>query len=127
MASKNMTLNEVKSIGDQLFAIWDTAKLDIHLSGIALFHLVSLKSKFQEQLINAQEAIAAIAHNCDGVDQPDGSIKIPEANLAEANRALRELGDGVIQIEYTPIVIRSEDNLPVELMEVLIGFIEIQE
>lgn len=127
MATKSMTLNQVKNLGDTVFANWDEAKNSIHLSGIALFRLITLKTKIMSELDRAQEAIAAIAYNCGGEEQPNGTIKIPDERLPEANRALRELGNEVIEIEYTPVVFRDCDSMPITLMEALIDFIEIQE
>lgn len=127
MATKNLSLNRIKTIGDAVFADWEQEKRDIRVSATTLFRLISLKTKLNDELVKAQEAVAAIAHNCGGVDQEDGTIKVPEERMADANRALRELGEENIEIEYSPIIIREGDEVPITLMEALLDFIEIQE
>lgn len=127
MATKSITLNQAKTISDILFANWENDKSSLKVSSITLFRLISLKNTLQNEMLKTQEAIAAIAYNCGGEDQPDGTIKVPDERMPEANRALRELGDEVLDIEYSPIILREEDSIPVALMEALMEFIEIKE
>lgn len=127
MATKSITLNQARAIGDTLFANWESDKASLKVSSITLFRLISLKNTLQTKMAETQEAIAAIAYNCGGEDQPDGTIKVPEERMPEANRALRELGEEVLEIEYSPIILREEDSIPVSLMEALMEFIEIKE
>lgn len=127
MAIKSMTLNEVKALGDTFFPIWEKTKNEIKVSGVAQFRLISLRKVLAEHLDRANEAMVSIAHNCGGVDQQDGSIKIPEEKIPEANRALREMSEETVDIEYSPIPFRDEDFMPIGLMECLIDFLEIKE
>lgn len=127
MAIKSMTLNEVKALGDAFFPAWEASKNDIKVSGVAQFRLVSLRKVLAEHLERANEAMVTIAHNCGGVDQQDGTIKIPDDKIPEANRALREMSEEIVDIEYSPVPFRDEDKMPMELMECLIDFLEIIE
>ena len=127
MATKSITLNQAKTISDILFANWENDKSSLKVSSITLFRLISLKNTLQNEMLKTQEALAAIAYNCGGEDQLDGTIKVPDERMPEANRALRELGDEVLDIEYSPIILREEDSIPVALMEALMEFIEIKE
>lgn len=127
MAIKSMSLNEVKIIGDSLFANWEATKSDVHISGTSQFRLICLKKTLQTELEKTQETMLSIAHNCGGIEQPDGTVKIPDERIPEANRALREMGEEIIDIEYSPIILRDEDSMPIELMECIADFIEIKE
>lgn len=122
--TKQMKNGDVRQIAYELEGIWNQQKNEIKISGRALYNLIALKKRLQEESTVITESFMVIGQNNGGVLQENGSMKIPDENIAEVNKLLSEVANEEISIEYSPIKLVDSDNLPSELMELLFDFIE---
>ena len=120
---KTLTTAEVRQIGAQLVMNWEAGKNDIKLTGRALYNLIALKKILENKLGVIEETLATIALQHGGQQQEDGSIMIPAETRAEANKALIEMGQETIEIDYNEIVIDDATMLPIPIFEAIFDFV----
>lgn len=123
---KKMTLGEVMAISQFLIANWDQQKSEIKLGGRAVYALIKLKNNLMDEFKKAQEATRTIVMAHGGVEQDDGSIKVPDNEIGPANAELNELQREEVKIDYIPIPLGESDSLPLDFMDALFEFIEMK-
>lgn len=127
MSKISLSTVEVRNIGTNLFPNWEKQKDEIKLKGRSLYRLIALKKTLEAHLTTVEETLMALAKQHNGVPQENGTIVIPPEHREAANAAFREFGEEMIEIEYQPIVLAEEDNLPVDIFDSLFTFIEYTE
>lgn len=124
---KTLTINDIQGIAQVLFPVWNTNQAAIKLSAKSMYRLISLKKILETEVGKIQEAVAKIAEDHGGTPKEMGGYDIPDDKIAETNEALFELSKETVDIEFQPIVIDSESELPPTVMEVLFDFLEVVE
>lgn len=124
---KTLTINEIQTIGQAFFPIWNGEQSSIKLPAKSMYRLISLKKTLENEITKIQEAVAKIAEDNGGVPKETGGYDIPDEKIADTNKALFELSRETVDIEYQPIVIAGDSELPPVLMDVLFDFLEVVE
>lgn len=125
MATKTMKNGDIRQIAFDLSQRWESSKSNIKLSGKATYALIGLKRKLLSIGDEITEAFGTVGLALGGKVDEMGMLKIPDDKIDEANKQLTEIAVQTQEIEFTPIVLNEEDELPMELMDILYDFIEI--
>lgn len=124
--TKELTNGQLREIGFALAKAWNSQKAQIKLTGKDLFHLLQLKHEIDQQNSVLNEAFMAIGEAHGGTPNEQGNLQIPEDEVAAVNKELTEIALQKTSIEYTPIKIKEDSGLPVDLMEILLDFLEVE-
>lgn len=130
MAKKvtKITVGQLTSIAPALLRSWDEHKAKINMRGKILFAFIGLKKDLEKRLAEAQETIALIAEQHDGVFKEEiGGFEIPEEKRAACNKAIDEVVKEEIEIAHTPIVLNENEFLPAEILDAIYDFVEMAE
>lgn len=126
MATKTLPLGQMGNIATIFMNQWEQHKGEVRLSGKSLYSLLAIRKIATEQLQQLQETAFTLAKNAGGTEMQNGGIKVPDDKVDEVNRELNDLQNSDFTLEYTPIVIGDNDNLPIAFMEALYEFIELK-
>lgn len=122
---KTITINELTFVASGLMRVWNSHKASLQMKGKSLFNLVGLKKEFETHLSQSQETVAALAEQHGGIfKQEIGGYEIPLDHQEAANVAITEFSKTNIDINYNPIIIRDEDIVPAELLELIFEYVE---
>lgn len=124
MNTITMKNGDIRQISFTLESSWDSMKGAIKVSGKALYSIIAIKRKLSELANVITESFLVIGQNHGGEVQPDGSLKIPDENIPEVNNLLTEIAMEEQTVEFKPIVLGENDDIPAGLMELLFDFIE---
>lgn len=124
---KTLTINEIQTIGQVFFPIWNTEQSSIKLPAKSMYRLISLKKNLENEINKIQEAVAKIAEDNGGIPKETGGYDIPDEKIAETNKALFELSRETVDLEYQPIVIDGNSEVPPAIMDVMFDFLEVVE
>lgn len=127
MATITMKNGDIRQIGFELNTNWQAIKGELKVSGKAMYAIISLKKRITELTDMVTESFLTVGQNLGGVVQQDGSLKIPDENIEEANKQLTEIALETQEIEYKPIILHEEDSVPTDIMELLFDFIEMED
>lgn len=125
---KEISLNEIQNIYAAIFQDWHRFQENIKLDPKNLYNLIKLKKTILNEVEQMQETLRNFISSIDGVTiNADGTFKIPEDKIVDTNVKLNEMGAIIVEIEYTPIkIISEEQKIPIEVMEALFDFIEVE-
>lgn len=124
---KTLTINDIQSIGQIFFPMWNADQKAFKLPAKGMYRLISLKKTFENEITKIQEAVAKIAEDHGGVPKETGGYDIPEDKIADTNQALLELSKETVDIEFQPILLDGDSELPPSVMDVLFDFLEVVE
>lgn len=126
---KTLTLRtgELQQISLALFQGWDSYKNKVNLTPKALYSLIALKRNIETHARTLQDTVNALAEKNGGIVQPNGSFEIPDEKKIGLQDALNEFAKEQVEIEYRPICLGENDQLPIELMDILFQFLEMAE
>lgn len=123
---KQISIAELRSRGEILFASWEKDKQEIKINAKQLYRIIKLKAIIEEELRKAQTAINVVAEQNGGELQPEGGYKIPSDKIPIVNAQLADIAAEMIDIEYTPIQFKEDDIIPADIMDALFPFIEME-
>lgn len=124
MATISMKNGDIRQISFTLDSSWDSMKGSIRVSGKTLYSIIALKRKLSDMANVITESFIVVGQNHGGQPQQDGSLKIPDENIPEVNKLLTEIAVEEQTIDFKPIVLNENDDIPAGLMELLFDFIE---
>ena len=124
---KTMNTFEVRTLAENLITKWEDQKMNIPVSGKALFHIMGVKKTLKSHLRTIGDTLNLLATQHGGEPQANGQFKIPNEQIEDLNKELADFYATEIDIEFTPITLSETDELPVDLMEALYDFIEMAE
>ena len=124
--NKTLTTAQMREIGGQLFGSWEEHKKDIKLTPKALYSLIALKKNIEAKLTVIEETLMELALQYGGEPQPNGSITIPPEKRMEANVAFQDMGDEIIEIDFSPIILQDDSVVPLPIYEALFDFIVLE-
>lgn len=123
---KQISIAELRSRGEILFASWEKDKQEIKINAKQLYRIIKLKAIIEEELRKAQTAINVVAEQNGGELQPEGGYKIPSDKIPIVNAQLADIAAEMIDIEYTPIQLKEDDVISADIMDALFPFIEME-
>lgn len=126
MAEKKITVGEVAALAQFLIGNWDDHKNEIKLSGRSVYALIGLKNSLMSEFRKLQEATRTVVLAHGGVEQDDGNIKVPDAEIGATNMELAEMHREETTLTFTPIIVTDNDSLPLDFMDALFNFIELK-
>lgn len=126
MATLMMKNGDIRAMGMELAATWQTARTNLKLSGKSTFALIGIKKQIEELTDKLNEAFLSVGLSHDGKVQEDGSIRVPPERIEEVNKKLTEIATEETMIDYTPIAIGDDDQMPTDLMDLFFNFIEMK-
>lgn len=118
---------EVRGMAETLFGAWENSKNDLKISGRALYNLIGLKKELEKMAIQLQDTITELALQNGGSPMENGAIQIPEDKKDYVNEKLLEFSNEVLEIEYSPVVLREEDSIPPAILEAIFEFVEFRD
>ncbi len=121
-----MRIDEIESIFSFFLREWQNLSREIKLSNKSLYNLITLKKTFENKHYAIQETVIAIMKSNGAVENESGELQVPEENISKVNKELMDLGNQNDKIEGDEIIIRDEDFIPSQLMEILYDFIVIE-
>lgn len=124
---KTMTTGELQMKGNLILNNWDSYKNDIKLTSANLYRLIGLKHQIQDHMVKIAETVTTVVEQHNGERNQDGSLSVPPEKVDEVNKILDDLAKETVEIEYQEVKVRSEDSLPIELMESIFDFIVVEE
>lgn len=124
---KSIKIEELRVNGLALLNEWNDSINDVHLTMKSMYALLKLKKSIENEFNRVNDLIRIIAEKYGATINQDGSFKIPQEHIKEANKELDELGQTDIDFEYTPVTIREEDNVPPKMFEAILDFVELED
>lgn len=124
---KTMTAAEIRRIAFELLEGWNNIRKDIRLSPRQLYNLMGLKKSLEQEYLKINDTLVTIMEQHEGKPTEQGGYQVPPEHVQEVNALLQSFGEETVEIEFSPVRVRNEDNLPVEAMELLFEFIEIED
>lgn len=124
---KTMKNGDLRAMGLALGQIWNTKKHEIKMTGKNTLYLLKLKSEIDKQNVIINDAFMAIGSTHGGTMSEEGNMTIPKEEIEAVNKELREIAEESTDIEYTPLKIEEDDQLPLEIMEILLPFIDLED
>lgn len=121
---KAITTGEIRKICEDLFPIWEESRKQIKCSGKTTYNIIKLKKELEKHLITIQDTVMTMAEQSGGIRQDNGSYRVPEDKVEELNTKLSEFSESTIEIEYSPIALSENDEIPPVVMDALFDFIE---
>lgn len=125
---KNLTLLQVRMIAEPLAQNWDNFSKELHINSKALYQLIGLKKTLLEEGQKINDTIIELFKSQDCVmnNEQTGFI-IPPEKQESINKMLQEFYAETTTIDYKPIILVEEDQIPTELMDLLFEFIEFKD
>lgn len=124
---KTLTAAELRRIAGEILENWENHKTSIHLKPKDMYHLVGLKKTLEQHFFQVNDALILMLESHGATPNANGGYVIPPENREEVQKLMNELGAETIDIEYTPIVLREEDHIDVEILDAFYEFIEFQD
>lgn len=124
---KSIKIEELRVNGLALLNEWNDNINDVHLTMKSMYALLKLKKSIENEFNRVNDLIRIIAEKYGATINQDGSFKIPQEHIAEANKELDELGQTDIDFEYTPVTVKEEDNIPPKMFEAILDFVELED
>lgn len=88
--------------------------------------MLKIKQQIEEKTRLINQAFMAVGERFGGTVNEQGNLQIPQENIPTVNTELESVAAQEDNIEYTPIVLKDEEKLPVEIMEAFLPFIELE-
>lgn len=124
---KQIQTGKLKTIAEGVVVNWDAMKSDIKLNSKALYNLIGLKKNLMEKGQQINDTLVQLFESNDCKLNDDGTgFLIPNDKQEKMSQLLIEFYDQIAYIDYQPIIIKEEDSLPADLMDLLFDFIEFQ-
>lgn len=124
---KSIKIEELRVNGLALLNEWNDNINDVHLTMKSMYALLKLKKSIENEFNRVNDLIRIIAEKYGATINQDGSFKIPQEHIAEANKELDELGQTDIDFEYTPVTVKEEDHIPPKMFEAILDFVELED
>lgn len=124
---KTLSTFELREVSEALIMAWEADRLQIKVTGKALYNLVGLKRTLENELKVVGDSLTLLATQHGGEPMQNGQFKIPDDKIGDLNKALEDLYKTEVEIEYQPIKISEADSLPISIMEPIFDFLELSE
>lgn len=121
-----LTSENIVNLTGTLSKYWDEWKNHFNSSMRNLYNLIGIKNILVERTKDIQEALKAVALT-NGATEINGEINIPEDKKKLIDNKVTEFGKELITFDAPQIVLKAEDNIPVDCMDLLFDFIKIEE
>lgn len=122
-----MKVRDFNSVARELLTNWSEMRGRIHAPGKTVYGVISLKKRFEETYETMAQTMVSIVESNGGHLEQDGSFAFDDEHRPEIDRLMQEFHNSDITISATPVVLRAEDELPAELIEIFFDFIQYQE
>lgn len=123
---KTLKIEEVRASAITILKNWEVNKNNIKLPIKSMYNLLKLKKTFETEVARVDDLIKIIMEKYGAVLQENGSFKVPEDKVAEVNKEMQELGETEVDIEYSPIQIADDSNIPSDIFEAILDFVDIE-
>ena len=125
--TKNMKMFVFRDFAEAFLTSWESEKKEMKLNGKALFNLVGLKKKIENQLMQIQDTILNLVEQHHGIPDGKGNYTIPEEERAVVGEAMNELSGQEVEIDYEPIKIHESDVVSPSFLDIIFDFVVFDE